>query len=94
MNLNKVYKLHEEVVVVPVKDSGTTNLLKVNEDNFYFQASLIAAEFIHEIDGKKTLDQIFKKILSSYDEAHHHEIQQKGLELLAQLLEQNLINEA
>jgi len=94
MNLKKVYKLQEDVVVVPHKETGNTNLIKVNEDNFYFKVSLVAAEFILELNGKQTLEEIFSKILNTYDEAHHSEIKQKGIELLEQLIAQNLIDEA
>ncbi len=93
MDLKSIYKLNENVVMVDDKSKDRLRLLKLDEDGFYFQATLLAAEVIRSIDNKSSLQEIIEKLALSYEETHRPEIRAKAQELIVKLLDQNLINE-
>lgn len=91
MDENTIYKLHEESFITVNRKDGSAKIIKLTDDNYYFQLTLIASEIVQGIDGKKSLGHILEKVTSSYDARHSDEIRAKAKELIGQLIEEQLI---
>ncbi len=93
MNEKAVYKLHEESFVTVDRKTGNAKMIKLTDDNSYFQLTLIASEIVQALDGKRTFGTIVDTVANSYDAAHAAEIRQKAEELIEQLIKEQLIVE-
>jgi|GEM_PF-4315647 len=93
MNEAKIYKLHEESFITVNRKDGSAKIIKLTDDNYYFQLTLIASEVVQGIDGKKSFGTILENVTAAYDARHADEIRTKANELVAQLIQEQLIVE-
>lgn len=93
MNNKAIYQFKSDVLISVNSKTGGTNIIKLNDDNYLFQASLVASEIIRAIDGKKSVQEILSKVCNMYETNHASLIESKGIELIAQLLTEKLLEE-
>jgi hypothetical protein len=86
-----VYQLEDDVYISYDKTAECSRILKLNDDDFFYQANLVAGEIVIKINGKDSIAEIVKSVASSYDSKHFQEILSGAIALMTTLLEKKLI---
>ncbi len=90
-DFHTTYALCEDVYKVFDVKTETVKVIKLEDDNYFFQAKFVAGEILNAIDGKTPYSELVEKIASAYDPQHHETIRAESKKLLEKLLTQKLI---
>ncbi len=86
-----VYKLQDDVYLSYNEVSECSRILKFNDDDYFYEANLVACEIVRKINGKETFRQIVENVAAAYEPAHLEDIWNGANNLLSKLLDEKLI---
>lgn len=90
-DFNQVYDWENQVYRVYDSAIGIARVIKLTDDQYFFQAKHVAGEILQAIDGRTKYAVIVAAVAAQYDPKHRDEIMAKARELLAKLFAEELI---
>ncbi len=72
IDIETIYRLEDDVYLSFDKTTECSRILKLNDDNIFYQANLVAAEIVNMINGKNSVNVIVKEVAQSYDSKFVH----------------------
>ncbi len=88
---DSVYKLQEDVIMSYSPVSESSRILKLNNDDVFYEATLVAGEIVKSINGKDSFNSIVQKVAALYSDGHFEDIRGRAIKLFVDLLEKELI---
>ena len=86
-----IYGLQSDVCLSYDAARECTRIIKLNDDDFYYQADLVAGEIVKKINGKDSVQKIVNDVASAYGPEHSQAIWTGAVTLFDNLIKKGLI---
>lgn len=90
-DLKSIYRLQDDVCLSYNKESDSCRILKINDDDVFYEANLVAGEIMRKINGKDSFQEIIVDVAAPYGVENFQDIQKGATKLLHDLIERKLI---
>jgi hypothetical protein len=87
--LNTVYALSGDTYVS--YKHGLARLVKLDDDEFFYEADALAGELVSAIDGKKSVAVLIEELVLKHGEEHRTEIETGVQSIIGEMAQEGII---